>query len=220
MPPQLPGKSANQGGEHGPVRPGQPRPTDLATQYGDFVAQHQELGGPRRIAAGRPAVTSRTSGRRSRTSGGQTCPRSCVTATECQLTSCATVLARHRLSVAAGSRHVPRPLARACEQLGDGHQQPRRSRIRRCSPPAGRAPRREVAPSGRSPWVQTQRIMSRKDGPAKARPSVDGPRCASHEVCHMTGPDACRQIDRTPRWADRLVACRWKFGPGSCQEAR
>ena len=36
-----------------------------------------------------------------------------------------------------------------------------------------------------------------------AGPSVDGPRCASHEVCHMTGPDACRQIDRTPRWADR-----------------
>jgi hypothetical protein len=32
-----------------------------------------------------------------------------------------------------------------------------------------------------------------------AGPSVDGPRCASHEVCHMAGPDACRRINRTPR---------------------
>jgi hypothetical protein len=42
-----------------------------------------------------------------------------------------------------------------------------------------------------------------KDGPAMAGPSVDGPRCASHEVSHMAGPDACRQINRTPRWSDR-----------------
>jgi hypothetical protein len=59
----------------------------------------------------------------------------------------------------------------------------------------------------RSPW-QTERITSsldsnRADGPAMAGPSLDGSRCASHEVCHMTGPDACRQTDRTPRWADR-----------------
>jgi hypothetical protein len=50
MPPQLAGKGADQGGEHGPVRPGQPRPADLATQHGDFVAQHQQLGDHRGLA--------------------------------------------------------------------------------------------------------------------------------------------------------------------------
>jgi hypothetical protein len=39
-----------------------------------------------------------------------------------------------------------------------------------------------------------------------AGPSDDGPRCASHEVCHMTGPDACRQIDRTPSLGGSAVS--------------
>jgi hypothetical protein len=37
---------------NGPVRPRQARPTDLTTQHGDLVAQDQQLGGHRRIAAG------------------------------------------------------------------------------------------------------------------------------------------------------------------------
>jgi hypothetical protein len=52
--PQFAGKGADQGGEHGPVRPGQPRPADLAAQHGDLVAQHQQLRGHRRIAASGP----------------------------------------------------------------------------------------------------------------------------------------------------------------------
>jgi hypothetical protein len=50
MPPQLTWKGADQGGEHGPVRPGQARPADLAPQHGDLMAQYQQLGHHRRIA--------------------------------------------------------------------------------------------------------------------------------------------------------------------------
>jgi hypothetical protein len=51
MLPKFTGKGADQGGQHGPVWPGQPGPTDLAAQHGDLVAQHQQLGGHRRLAA-------------------------------------------------------------------------------------------------------------------------------------------------------------------------
>jgi hypothetical protein len=50
MPPQLARQCPDQGGEHGPVRPGQARPTDLAAQHGDFVAQHQQLDDHLRLA--------------------------------------------------------------------------------------------------------------------------------------------------------------------------
>jgi hypothetical protein len=49
MPPQAAGKTADQGSEHGAVRPGQPWATDLATQHGDFVAQNQQLGDQLRL---------------------------------------------------------------------------------------------------------------------------------------------------------------------------
>jgi hypothetical protein len=52
--PELARQGTNERGQHGPVRPRQPRPTDLTTQHGDLVAQHQQLGGHRRIAASRP----------------------------------------------------------------------------------------------------------------------------------------------------------------------
>jgi hypothetical protein len=35
----------------GPVRPRQARPTDLPPQYGDSVAEHQQLGGHRGLPA-------------------------------------------------------------------------------------------------------------------------------------------------------------------------
>jgi hypothetical protein len=41
MPPRLARQGTNQRRQHGPVRPRQARPTDLTTQHGDFVAQHQ-----------------------------------------------------------------------------------------------------------------------------------------------------------------------------------
>jgi hypothetical protein len=44
MLPQFSRKNADQRGEHGPVRPGQARSGDLATQHGDLVAEHQQLG--------------------------------------------------------------------------------------------------------------------------------------------------------------------------------
>lgn len=54
MPPQLGRQGTNQRRQHGPVRPRQARPTNLTTQHGDFVAQHQQLGDHRRVAAGGP----------------------------------------------------------------------------------------------------------------------------------------------------------------------
>jgi hypothetical protein len=53
MPPQLARKGLNERGQHGPVWPGQARTPDWAAQHGDLVAQYQQLGGHRRIAAGR-----------------------------------------------------------------------------------------------------------------------------------------------------------------------
>jgi len=51
MLPQLARQSTNQRGQHGPVWPRQTRPADLATQHGDLMPQHQQLGGHRGFAA-------------------------------------------------------------------------------------------------------------------------------------------------------------------------
>jgi hypothetical protein len=40
---QCPGQSPDEGGEHGPVRPVQAGSRVDATEYGDLVAQHEEL---------------------------------------------------------------------------------------------------------------------------------------------------------------------------------
>jgi hypothetical protein len=51
VPPQIAWKSADQGGEHGPVWPRQARAADLAAEHGDLVAEYQQLGGQRGLAA-------------------------------------------------------------------------------------------------------------------------------------------------------------------------
>jgi hypothetical protein len=50
MLPQLAGKPADQGGQHGPVRPGQTWPGNLATQHRDLMAQHHQLSDYRGLA--------------------------------------------------------------------------------------------------------------------------------------------------------------------------
>jgi hypothetical protein len=50
MLPQLAGKPADEGGQHGPVRPGQTWPGNLATQHRDLMAQHHQLSDHRGLA--------------------------------------------------------------------------------------------------------------------------------------------------------------------------
>jgi hypothetical protein len=40
---QCAGQQPVRRGQHGPIRPGRPDPTDLAAQHGDFMPQHQQL---------------------------------------------------------------------------------------------------------------------------------------------------------------------------------
>jgi hypothetical protein len=42
--PQFTGQDADQRGQYGPVRPGQARLADLATQNGKLTPQHEQLG--------------------------------------------------------------------------------------------------------------------------------------------------------------------------------
>ena len=42
---------SDQGGQDRPIRPGQPQSADLTSQYGNLVAQHQQFGGHRGLAA-------------------------------------------------------------------------------------------------------------------------------------------------------------------------
>jgi len=51
MLPQFTRESPDEGGQNGPVRPGQAWPAYLAAQHGDLVAQHQQLGDYRGLAA-------------------------------------------------------------------------------------------------------------------------------------------------------------------------
>jgi hypothetical protein len=50
MVPELTRQSTDQGGQDGPVRPGQAWRADLATENGNFVTQHQQFGKDRGLA--------------------------------------------------------------------------------------------------------------------------------------------------------------------------
>jgi hypothetical protein len=50
---EVAGQQPGQRGQHGSIRPGGSRPTDLAAQHGDFMPQHQQLCCLRRIAPGK-----------------------------------------------------------------------------------------------------------------------------------------------------------------------
>jgi hypothetical protein len=48
--PQRTGQGKDQRGQHGPIRPRQPRTADLTTQNRDLMTKHEQLGDHRRIA--------------------------------------------------------------------------------------------------------------------------------------------------------------------------